>query len=104
MNSNQIKNYLKGLGHSTVRVRTIPGKSQWIHAWIPSDRGNPMVLTYSQQPFSFEFRRESIRTVYGDDTVNNMPLNQASYGNISGYSISMQAHQWAALINGGLVK
>lgn len=94
-----VKKFLKSLGHSTVRVRTVPGKSQWIHAWIPSDRGNPMVLSYSQPPFSFELRRECLRTVYGDATADNLAVTQRpSHGNIATYSISMVASQWAALI------
>lgn len=101
----EVKKFLRSLGHSTVRVRTIPGKSGWIHAWIPSDGGNPMVLSYSQPPFSFELRREALRVVYGSLTADDLSVTQRpSYGNIATFSISMTAHQWAALIEGGLAK
>lgn len=94
MNGKQIKNYLKSKGHATVRVHTGTGKSKWLTAWIPSDKGNPMVLQYSAAPFSLELRQQCLRIVYPNTP--ELSSRTGNTGNIELYSISMTQAQWAA--------
>lgn len=96
--THEIKRFLKEKFGVTTRGQTNSGKGQWQGFYIPSDRSpeNLHKLVYTQPPFPEDFRKFCIKVVYP----NSLTLQaQSSAGNISAYSISMQAPEWEPVIN-----
>ena len=95
----EIKRFLKSEFGISVRGNSSTGKGQWQGVYIPNDRSvsHLQPLQYNQPPFPPEFRNFCLRTIY--PTSPGLCL-QTSGGNVSGYMLSLHAHEWEIVING----